>query len=338
MSRGCTPYLFGFGILLFILKSSSAGAAETGMATIRYAVSGRTAADWPVHVGKEKKFFQKNGVYLEDIVIPGGPNTVRAVISNTVPMGRINPDRIIEAAEKGAKVRVISGDMQKIPYDFMARTEIKSGSDLRGKLIGVDSLTGGTTFMLQEVAQKAYGLTDKDYKLLVVGTSPERYAALKGGSVQATFMGPPFNLRARKDGFNRLTTFHEHLGPIQFVATFAHEAYLKSNRADVIRFVKAMIESTRWLYDAKNKEEALAIYMRYLKATPDAAEMDYRYLVEEFKPWPNDGAINKQAIAKTMELRVKAGKYEPNKVPSYAQYVDFTLVEEAQKQLGIRPG
>ena len=336
MSRSYASYLFGFGILLFILNSSSAGAAEAGTSTIRYAVSGRTAVDWPVHVGKEKKFFQKNGIYLEDIVIPGGPNTVRAVISNTVPLGRINPDRIIEAAEKGAKVKVISGDMQKIPYDFMARPEIRSGADLRGKVIGVDSLTGGTTFMLQEVAQKAYGLSDRDYKLLVVGTSPERYAALKGGSVQATFMGPPFNLRARKDGFTKLTTFHEHLGPIQFVATFAHENYLKSNRADVVRFAKAMIESTRWLYDSKNKEEALAVYMKYLKATRDAAETDYRYLVEEFKPWPNDGAINKQAIAKTMELRVKAGKYEPNKVPSYAQYIDFSIIEEAQRQLGAK--
>ncbi|MGE5301806.1 MAG: ABC transporter substrate-binding protein [Alphaproteobacteria bacterium] len=336
MRRPCAPYLFGFGILLFISQSSSTGATEAGLSTIRYAVSGRTAVDWPVHVGKEKKFFQKNGIYLEDIVIPGGPNTVRAVISNTVPLGRINPDRVIEAAEKGAKVRLISGDMQKIPYDLMARPEIKSGAELRGKLIGVDSLTGGTTFMLQEVAQKAYGLSDKDYKLLVVGTSPERYAALKGGSVQATFMGPPFNLRARKDGFIKLTTFHEYLGPVQFVATFAYEDYLKSNRADAVRFVKSMIEATRWLYDSKNKEEALAIYMKYLKATRDAAETDYRYLVEEFKPWPSDGAINKQAIAKTMELRVKAGKYEPNKVPSYTKYVDFSIVEEAQRQLAAK--
>ena len=321
-------------VLITLFLFAPALAAETNLTTVRFAVSGRTASDWPLLVGKEKKLFQKNGVYLEDIVIPGGPNMVRAVISNTVPMGRINPDRTIEAAERGAKVKIISGDMQKIPYDLMARPEIKSGAELRGKLIGVDSLTGGTTFMLQEVAQKAYGLSDKDYKLLVVWTSPERYAALKGGSVQATFMVPPFNLRARKDGFTKLTTFHEHLGPVQFVATFAHADYIKSNRGDVVKLVKAMIESTRWLYEVNNKEEALAIYIKYLKATRDAAETDYRYLVEEFKPWPNNGAINKQAIAKTMDLRVRAGKYEPNKVPSYAQFVDFTIVEEAQRQLG----
>ena len=36
------------------------------------------------------------------------------------------------------------------------------------------------------------------------------------------------------EGFTKLTTFHEHLGPIQFVASFAHEDYLKSNRAEAV--------------------------------------------------------------------------------------------------------
>jgi ABC-type nitrate/sulfonate/bicarbonate transport system substrate-binding protein len=146
-------------------------------------------------------------------------------------------------------------------------------------------------------------------------------------------MGPPFNLRAIKDGFTKLTNFHDYLGPIQFVGTFAHEEFLKTNRAEAVRFVRAIIEGTRWLYDPGNKEEALALHMRALKSTRDGAEADYKYMVEEFKPWPTDGAINKQAIAKTMELRVKAGKYMPDKIPPITNYVDLSVAEEAQKGL-----
>src|SRR3970040_2514549 len=113
----------------------------------------------------------------------------------------------------------------------MALPEIKSGADLKGKTIGVSALTGGTTLMLHEVMEEAFKLKENDYKLLVVGTSPDRYAALKGGSVQATFMGPPFTFRAAKDGFRKLANFHEHLGPILFTADFAHNNYLKSNRS-----------------------------------------------------------------------------------------------------------
>lgn len=318
----------------FFARRSSAG--EAGLPTVRFVQSGRTASSWPLFVGEEKRFFQKHGIYLEEIIVRGGTNTTRAVLSNTIPIGRINPDYVIDAMEKGAKVKIISGAMEKIPYDVVARPEIKSGADLKGKTVGVDSLSGGTTLMLREVFEKAYKLSDKDYKLLVVGTSPDRYAALKGGSVHVTFMGPPFNLRARREGFTKLTTFHEHLGPIQFVVQFANEDYIKSNRSDVIGFIKGMAEATRWLYDPKNKEEALAIYIRILKSTREAAEADYRFMIEEFKPFPVDGAVNKQAIEKTLDLRIKSGKYEGKKIPSYLTYIDTTLVEEAKKQLGLK--
>jgi ABC-type nitrate/sulfonate/bicarbonate transport system substrate-binding protein len=320
--------------LCFCFNSSSLWAGEAGLPTIRFVQSGRTASSWPLFVGEEKKFFQKNGVYLEEIIIRGGTNVTRAVLSNTIPIGRINPDYVIDAMEKGAHVKIVSGAMEKLPYDLVARPEIKTGEALKGKTIGADSLSGGTTLMLREVMEKAYGLKQNDYKLLVVGTSPDRYAALKGGSVQATFMGPPFNIRAEKEGFTKLTDFHRYLGPIEFVVQFAHDDYLKSNRAEVIKVLKGMAESTRWLYDPKNKEEALNIYIKILKSPREAAEADYRYMIEDFKPFPVDGAINKQAIEKTFDLREKAGRYEGKKPPSYTNYVDMTLVDEAKKQLG----
>ncbi len=311
-------------------------AGEASLPTVRFVQSGRTSSSWPLFIAEEKRFFQKHGIYLEEIIVRGGINTTRAVLSNTIPIGRINPDYVIDAAEKGAKVKIISGTMEKIPFDLMAKPEVKTGMELRGKTIGVDTLTGGSTLMLREVLEKAYRLSDKDYQLLLVGTSPDRYAALKGGSVTATFMGPPFNLRARKEGFTKLTTFHEHLGPMQFVAEFAHEDYIKSNRAHVVSFLKGMIEAQRYLYDPKNKEDALSIHMKILKSTRDAAETDYRFLVEEFKPWPSDSSVNKQAFEKTMELRAKAGRYEGKKALPFTQYVDTSLVEEAQRQLRLK--
>ncbi|MBI4488783.1 MAG: ABC transporter substrate-binding protein [Deltaproteobacteria bacterium] len=310
-------------------------AGEAGLPTVRFTQSGSTATSWPLYIAQQKKFFEKNGIFVEVIIIRGGVNTTRAVISNTVPMGRINPDYVIDAMEKGARVKIIEGTMEKIPYYVMARPEIKSGADLKGKTIGVDSLSGGTTLMIKEILEKAYRLTERDYKFLVVGTSPDRYAALRGGSVQATFMGPPFNFRAEKEGFTKLTTFHEHLGPIQFVVEFAHEDYIKSNRDHVVKFVKSMIEATRWLYDPKNKEQALAIHMNLLKSNRESAEQDYRFMAEEFQPWPKDGSVSKKAIGKTLELRIKAGRYEGKKVPSYTEYVDFSIAEEAKKQLGL---
>jgi len=322
--------------LFALYCTNPALAGEAILPTVRYAVTGRTSTDWPWFIAKEKRMFQKQGVFLEDIIIQGAANTTRAVISNTLPLGRIAPDFIIDAIDRGARSKIIAGDMNKIPYDLYARADIKSANELRGKVLGVSALSGGTTAMLEEVLEKSFQLTRKDYQVLVVGTSPDRYAALKGGSVAATIMAPPFSFRAAKDGFRKLATFHDVLGPIDFVVSFAHDDYLKSNRSELVKFTKAMIEATRWLYDAKNKEEALGIHVKYLKGTREGAETDYKYLVEEFKPWPTDGTTSKQGMNKTMELRVKAGKYDGKKRPPLSHYIDYSIVEDAKKDLGIK--
>ncbi|HEX6436123.1 MAG TPA: ABC transporter substrate-binding protein, partial [Candidatus Binatia bacterium] len=247
----------GIALLLAMSSATISFGAGAELSKLRFAQSGHTAASWPIYIAQEKKIFEKNGIQFENIIIQGATNTTRAVLSETIPLGRINPDYVIGGIEKGAKVRIIGGNMDKIPYDLMARTEIKNGAELKGKTIGVSTLTGGTTNMIEEVLLKGFKLKPGEYRYLVVGTSPERYAALKSGSVQATFMGPPFNFRAQQDGFTKLITFHEILGPIQFTADFGHMNYLKSNRNEVVRYLKSMIEATNWLYDTKNKEEAL---------------------------------------------------------------------------------
>jgi len=327
------------GILLGVTLLASGLAAETwaadtGMLKMRFTQSGNTSASWPLYVAEQKKMFEKHGIQVEVIIIRGATNVVRAVLSETVPIGRINPDYVIGAAEKGARVKIVAANMEKIPYDIYARPEIKTGAELKGKTLGVSTLTGGTTLMVHEVLEKAYKLKENDYKLLVVGTSPERYAALKGGSVQASFMGPPFTFRAAKDGFRKLANFHEYLGPILFTTDFAHANYMKSNRAEIVRYLRAMIEATRWLYDPKNKEEALALHMKVLKSPRESAEEDYKYLVQEFQPFPRDGLVSKVSFDKTMELRAKEGIYQGKKIPTAADFVDNSFIDEALKGLG----
>ncbi len=313
---------------------SAAPAADGGLLKLRFTQSGNTSSSWPLYIAEQKKMFEKNGIQVEVIIIRGATNVTRAVLSETIPIGRINPDYVIGAIEKGAKVKIVAANMEKIPYDIYARPEIKTGADLKGKTLAVSTLTGGTTLMVHEVLEKAYKLKENDYKLLVVGTSPERYAALKGGSVQASFMGPPFTFRAAKEGYRKLANFHEYLGPILFTTDFAHMSYIKSNRAEIVRYLKAMIEATRWLYDPKNKEEALAIHTRVLKSTRESAEEDYKYLVQDFQPFPRDGLVSKISFDKTMELRAKEGTYQGKKIPPVSDYLDNSLIEEALKQLG----
>ncbi len=85
-------------------------------------------------------------------------------------------------------------------------------------------------------------------------------------------------------------------GPILFTADFAHMNYLKTNRTEVVRYIKSMIEGTRWLYDPKNKEEALAINMKVLKSTRESPRKITNISFRSSNPFPKDGTVSKAVL------------------------------------------
>jgi ABC-type nitrate/sulfonate/bicarbonate transport system substrate-binding protein len=319
---------------LWLISSPAAGQP---LKKVRFVQSGLTSSSWPIYVAQQRKIFAKNGLAVESIIVRGSPNVVRAVASNSVPLGRINPDHVIGAIEKGARLRIVGGNQDKVAQDLMARPEINGGADLKGRTIAVSTLTGGTTVMVEEVLEKTYGLKKGEYKYLVVGTSSDRYAALKGGSVDATIMGAPFTITAAQEGFRKLIALDEVLGPIQFSVDFAHQDYIRDHREEIVRYLQSTIEATEWLYDPRNKAEALAIHMQALKSTRATAEEDYRFTIEAFQSLTRGGAVATAAWNKTMELRAKSGLYTGKTIPAMGTYVDPSIVQEAQRRAGYQP-
>jgi ABC-type nitrate/sulfonate/bicarbonate transport system substrate-binding protein len=312
-------------------------ASAQAVRKMRFAMAGPSSSAWPVYIAEQRGIFEKNGLAVELVTVPGSPNVVRTVASGSVPIGRTNPDHVIGAVDKGARMRIVGGIQDRASQDLMARPEIARGTDLRGKTIAVSTLTGGTTAMIEEVLEQEYGLMRGEYKYLVVGTSSARYAALKGGSVHATIMAAPFNLTAAREGFRKLLSLDEVLGPVQFSVDFAHQDYIRDHRDEVVRYVQSTIEATEWLYDPKNREDALAVHMKALQSTRATAEEDYRFTVHEFQALTRGGAVDKVAWDKTMDLRVKAGLYNGGAIPPMSAFVDTSIVQEAQRLAGYRP-
>ena len=75
--------------------------------------------------------------------------------------------------------------------------------------------------------------------------------------------------------------------------------------------------------------------MKVLKAGRESAEQDYKYLVQDFQPFPRDGTVSKVSFDKTMELRAKEGIYHGKKIPPASDYVDSSMNDEALKLAGF---
>ena len=105
----------------------------------------------------------------------------------------------INAALQGAPVIAIEVMQDKPPYVVIARPEIRSFADLKGKVVAQNDIFSVAAYVFRQVL-RANGLKDKDYSMIGAGNDRQRLAALTTGRVQATTFSPPTHLMALKAG------------------------------------------------------------------------------------------------------------------------------------------
>ena len=102
---------------------------------------------------------------------------------------------------------------------WLARPEIKSVKELKGKTITVGDIGSAPLVMLQLIA-KHFGLDpDKDIKFLAVGLNEARLAALKQGLVAATVAPPPLGFPCEEAG---LSCHRQELRTFQLSSARSH--------------------------------------------------------------------------------------------------------------------
>ena len=92
---------------------------------------------------------------------------------------------------------------------------------------------------------KKFNLTTQEVKLLHIGGTGqlEPYNAMVQGLTQATFLTPPMDVRAKRDGFMLIYNFNELDVPSIYSSMFTNSKTLKERPALVQKFVAALAET-----------------------------------------------------------------------------------------------
>ena len=121
-----------------------------------------------------------------------------------------------------------------------------------------------------------------------MGAQPSRFAALVAGALDATIIAPPFDITARKQGYNVLVNLAE-LGipyPQQVIETT--DRFIRENPQAVKNFLKGFIAGIH--YGLTNKEGAKKSLAKHLKITdPEILEATYASYAQitERRAFPN---------------------------------------------------
>ena len=87
------------------------------------------------------------------------------------------------------------------------------------------------------------------------------------------------------------------------------------------RFAKALKKAHEWLYDPKNKKEAIAILKKYTKRDQATLEKVYDLYFVTDKLYSPDGAVNVSHMKEAVELIAKNTNLPKAKIPSPDQYL-----------------
>jgi ABC-type nitrate/sulfonate/bicarbonate transport system substrate-binding protein len=295
--------------------------------------SSKTLGYSPLWVGSKKGFFEQQGLDVQLVLLRGVPMTVQALVSGSLHFGSGGPEPYIEAAERGIDMVVTGGIINGLTQFVIAAKNYKTYEDLRGATIGQSSLTGGIVTAFRE-AMKVRGLEyPRDYKLVVIaGGSSANLAAMYSGQIAATTVAVPLNYPAEEAGFNTIGRLIDIVPHFQVNALIARRSWAERNRPVMVRFMRAMVQSLRWLHD--NRDAAVEFLSKEMQLKPAHALKGWEYYTQN-RLWPYDGEVTLEGMKNNIRFYAdQTGAKGP--LPEPTKYVDQSYLKEALKELERR--
>jgi ABC-type nitrate/sulfonate/bicarbonate transport system substrate-binding protein len=284
-------------------------------------ISGAMASLW---VAQDYGYFRHQGLDVQLLYIGGGSVATQALIGGDVQFVRLGANSVVQASLRGAGLKMIANTINTLVFSLMARPEIQTAKDLKGKKIGLTRLGGSTDFAL-DLALKKWGLRrGSDVAVIQTGGMPQLLGAITGGVVDAGVVSPPTNLSAAKLGLKELVDFGE-IGIVYPNSPLATtQLFLEKNRSTALRLLRAYCEGIHRV--RTDKEGTIKVLAKYTKVQDMdiLAELYRIYGVKYLERIPK---VRLDAVDEVLRSEVKTAA--PVKA---SDFVDNSLVTELEQQ------
>jgi NitT/TauT family transport system substrate-binding protein len=229
---------------------------------------------------------------------------------------------IITARVAGSDMTMIAGYMNTLPYSIVAGKNIIKFEQLKGTKAAI-SRFGSTSDLALRFALERNGLVPgRDVTIIQLGDQTTRFAGLTGGSVQSTLISPPFDITAKKMGYNVLGDMADLELPYQHETVGTTDRFLKERPETARKFLRAFIAGIHlWMTDERKTKDILAKRLKIKdKEVLDETYTAYKKLTEK-KPYPTLKGIEFQIedVAKK-NAKAKGAKAE--------EFINIALLRE----------
>ncbi len=320
-------YFLG-SILCFLvtgLRAPDLAGAEVKVINIGW-TSGSNWTSLPFRVAAERGFWEKEGLRARFIQFQGTNLMLTALLNGELDYITILPS-IAGAAMRGIPVKIVAAVTRSSGYAIISKPEIENLRALKGKRIAINSFGSSADYAVYTALSRSGLDPNKDVTLAAISGSPDaRFAALVGGSVDATAVNSPFEYRAEQRGLKTLMSVAKLSELVKIPITGISTAVRKIDKDpdEIVRLLKGL--RTAILFIQSQREIGVDLLQKILVLDRTAAERFYTLYREQFNP---DLTVPDSVVEEWIAVGTFRSKEKPANRPQTVY--DWSFAERARR-------
>ena len=293
----------------------------------------RSIFSLPVSVAEREGFFRREGLNFRVVVpIPGGSDKmIDALHDDTCDVTHVATPFLIRAALAGSDAVAIAAEFNNPIYSLVAKPEIKSFADLKGKLLGLADEAGTITISTRKLLA-LHGIREGDFRVKIIEGTPTRFTCLRRGECAAVPLGQPQDLLALNEGYRLLGLSTEAVPEFLYTVTAARRSWAAANKDAVLRYVRGLASSFKFIRDPANRKAVAKTIVETTGSSAPIAEQTLAlYFEPERKVLPQQGELNLNGLTQVIAFMGEAGTIK-TPLPAAKRFVDLQYLEAAGLQ------
>jgi len=294
---------------MILVTGGSVHVAAQQLTKIRVANIGGTSDH--IQVAINGGIYKKHGFDVENIQVGSSATVVQSLIAGEVSFAHVGAVPVVAAVASGIDLKIIAVFMNRFNYVMVTLPDLQKPQDLKGKTLAISRFGSGDEFATRE-ALRRWGLDpDKDVRMLQVGLTMARLAALQGRYVQASLLSPPQIVEVQRMGLNVMADLSDLDVEYAHYTLATKGSLIAENRPLVGRFMKAYVDGIKF---HRSHPEVVIPYLRKFSRQNDAElKIIYENLRKRIReePVPTPGGL--QTIIRSLGAD-KEKQFDPTRM------------------------
>ena len=272
--------ILGF-LLLKVLNEPIVNAAQP-LTKVLVTTGSSSEREGALYVAQDQGYFRKYGLDLTLVQVRNGPVGMAALSSGESLMhwGSVSAANLGAIAE-GADLVFVAGFINRLTGTITVNPKIKSAPELKGKSLGVNSLSGGT-WIFTMLALDHWGLVPERDKIQIraLGDNSVVSQALLVGNVDAAYLSYTYAKIVQNKGFRVLADLDKLPIAYQGTGIITRRAVIASSAASLESAIKGLLDGVAFIRNPENKTQVVKSLVKglRLKRSEDAKE-SYQSLI-----------------------------------------------------------